>query len=98
MRARGPKPCSDVLEIMQNTFRDKTQEVIMVIEDEIEALRYMSKDNRSIIEAMASEILSDTMRKGLSEYEIERCRRVAVSPCRVASKDVNFLERREWKG
>ena len=29
----------------------------------------MSKDNRSTIETM--EILSDTMRKGLSEYEIE---------------------------
>ena len=40
-----------------------------MIADETWGLRYMSKDNRSTIETI--EILNDTMRRGLSEYEIE---------------------------
>jgi len=75
MRARGPKPCSDVLEIMQNTCRDKTQEVIIMFEGKNRGFKIHEQNNRSMVETI--EILSDTMHKGLSEYEIES--RVAVS-------------------
>jgi hypothetical protein len=40
------------------------------LQAKLEALRYMSKDYRSTIETTI-EILSDAMRKGFSEYEIE---------------------------
>lgn len=48
----------------------------------------MSKENRSAMETI--EILSDAMRKGLSEYAIEGRD--------VDSRDIDFPELREWKG